>query len=204
MSRLLLMGLLGAMMSGVWTTEAIAQRDAGAKARGEVGTGFWNPMYRRSRSGSYSFRPARPRAESYRSFSYQPTEINPGDTVVVKDDAVKIMDGTNVVGTVPNGLQFKVNKVLNGWLGTVVDVDGQALKGWIRRGNVELAEKAASKLPEATCENTQVSNYRSFSYEPSRSGVPLFRGSSARQSSSRERTKPPWAYLKTDPRRHQN
>ncbi len=47
-------------------TPAYAQRDAGAKARGEVGTGFWNPRYRSS-----SFVPSR--VEACRNYSYEPT-----------------------------------------------------------------------------------------------------------------------------------
>jgi hypothetical protein len=56
---------------------AYAQRDAGAKARGEFGTGFWNSPRRATtfyagpvqtyRSYSYE-----PRVETYRSFSYEP------------------------------------------------------------------------------------------------------------------------------------
>lgn len=48
-------------------TPAYAQRDAGAKARGEIGAGFWN-----SSSQSRSYYPSR--VETRRSFSYQPIE----------------------------------------------------------------------------------------------------------------------------------
>lgn len=47
-------------------TPSYAQRDAGAKARGEFGTGFWN-----SKSESGSFSPSR--METRRSYSYEPT-----------------------------------------------------------------------------------------------------------------------------------
>jgi len=48
-------------------TPAYAQRDAGAKARGEFGAGFWD-----SNPQSRSYYPSR--VETRRSFSYQPTE----------------------------------------------------------------------------------------------------------------------------------
>ena len=47
-------------------TPAYAQRDAGAKARGEFGIGFWNPKYQS--------RPSSPSGvQTRRSYSYEPT-----------------------------------------------------------------------------------------------------------------------------------
>jgi hypothetical protein len=140
MSRLLLIGMVVAMTSGMWTADAMAQRDAGAKARGEFGTGFWNPQHRRPSSGAASYQPSQPRGETYRRFSYEPVGIHPGDTVVLNGDNVKMMKGTVVVGAVPNGQEFKVTKVVNGWLGAVVEVDGRKLTDWVWHKNVSLEE----------------------------------------------------------------
>ncbi|MBW3601062.1 MAG: hypothetical protein KY475_27815 [Planctomycetes bacterium] len=91
-----------------------------------------------------------PQAESYRVFSFEPIGINPGDTVVVSRGDVKLMRGPNAVGEVPQGLQFRVTKVINGWLGAVVDVNGQQLKGWIWNRDVRLAEEAPPIPPTGT------------------------------------------------------
>ena len=72
--------VLGMVVGG----EALAQRDAGAKARREFGKGFWNSPSQSRVSRSAPIRvvsPVRPAyqantaiaAESYRSFSYEPT-----------------------------------------------------------------------------------------------------------------------------------
>lgn len=64
-------------------SEALAQRDAGAKARGEYGGGFWSSGANRRATSTVPRRmmsPTRstysiaetPAAESYRSFSYEP------------------------------------------------------------------------------------------------------------------------------------
>ena len=64
-------------------SEALAQRDAGAKARGEYGKGFWSSGSNRRATSTVPRRmmsPTRPTysiaespaAESYRSFSYEP------------------------------------------------------------------------------------------------------------------------------------
>ncbi len=53
----------------IWSTTAApayAQRDAGAKARGEFGTGSWNSKSE-SRSNSLN------RTDTHRSYSYEPT-----------------------------------------------------------------------------------------------------------------------------------
>ena len=94
--------------------------------------------------------------------------MNPGDMVVVKGDSVKMMKGREAVGTVPNGLKFKVTKVINGWLGAIVEVDGHRLDGWIWHKYVKLEENAKADSPEMlTTEETQARGYRRFSDEQS-------------------------------------
>jgi len=136
---LLLMGIILAVLSSGWTTDGWAQRDVGAKARGEFGTGFWNSKSRQS-TGRASYQPAQASTESYRRFSYQPTRIQAGDNVIVKGDGVKLMKGANTVGVIGDGTKFKVTKVIDGWLGSSVEVEGRKLAGWVWHESVALAE----------------------------------------------------------------
>jgi hypothetical protein len=69
MSRLLLVGLVVAMMSCFLATDSFAQRDAGAKARGD-NEGFWDSRYNRSPARTLTVAPRT--TQGYRSFSYEP------------------------------------------------------------------------------------------------------------------------------------
>lgn len=85
----------------------------------------------------------------YRTFSIEPLGFGPGDTVVVNRDNVNLMLGRNVIGVVPAGAQFKVTKVVNGWLGAVLTVDGKEHRGWIWNGNVRRSDTAPVPSPGA-------------------------------------------------------
>jgi hypothetical protein len=185
------MGLVVATLFGLSSTEAIAGPDAGAKARGEF-KGFWEQGTSRSVNRSLSYEPTRRDADGYRSFSYEPIGVKAGDRMVVKGDDVKMMRGAKVVGDVPGGLEFKVTKVVDGWLGAVVEVDSQKLNGWIWHANAKLEEKAASAAPQTSARaDSGQRNVRRFSYEPAPRTYRSYGGS-----------KEPWQYLKTDPRRY--
>jgi hypothetical protein len=137
------------------------------------GSGMWKPHYNQGRSSgrsmgggmmgrgmmgrSYSYAPrpspsiySQPQAEGYRAFSFEPVGINAGDTVAVNRGDVKLMQGRNVVGEIPEGIQFRVTKVINGWLGAVVDLNGQQQKGWIWNRHVRLLEEAPPTPPAGT------------------------------------------------------
>lgn len=132
---------------------ALAQpRDAGWKMRGDYSRPSSSSGYRSF--GGYPYYAPTP-SEAYRSFSYEPIGIQPGDSVVVTGNNIKMMKGANIVGAVPNGLKFKVTQVVDGWLGAIVEVEGQELSGWIWHENVSLAEDAAGALPQAARDNTQ-------------------------------------------------
>lgn len=164
MLRLLLVGFMAATMTGLWASDVLAQRDAGAKARGDYGRGFWSQYDRSPRGGSFYYQPAGPSEESYRSFSYQPINIHAGDNVAVRGQGVRLMLGNDVVGIIPQGMNFKVTKEVNGWLGAVVDMDGQQMKGWVWHANVrQAAPEAAIVEPQAV----EPQEFRRFSYEPS-------------------------------------
>ena len=175
MSRTLSIALVGVLALGVFSADATAQRDAGAKARGEVGTGFWTPANRRPRNSvrAYAFRSATVSrqvattavVDANRSFSYQPVDFHAGDRVLIDRDDVKLMMGSKVVGRLENGSVFQVTRVINGWLGAVIENEGQKLEGWVWHGNAA-KEGSESNSEEATEQSASGQVMRSFSYEP--------------------------------------
>lgn len=70
MFRLISMGVAMMALSLLLVSDAAAQRDAGAKMRGEYGQGFWSRSYNRASDGAQAERPAT--TESYRRFSFEP------------------------------------------------------------------------------------------------------------------------------------
>ncbi len=123
---------------------AYAQRDAGAKARGEVGKGFWSQT-KRPRPSVRGYRPYanEPTREVYRAFSYAPStpplaSIQAGDRVTVDRDTANMMKGKAVVGNLKNGQEFTVRRVERGWLGTEIEQDGHKLNGWVWAKDVRL------------------------------------------------------------------
>jgi len=156
MSRFLFSLFVAAAVTGLCSSEAMAQRDAGSKARGEFGKGFWSSTNRGSSSavnrGYYSSpQPANSvtNSQDYRSFSYEPVAINRGDSVVVDRDNVNMMLGNQSLGNVPKDTTFKVIQVTNGWLGAEIDMNGRKVKGWVWNKNVrsEAAEEAVPSAP---------------------------------------------------------
>ncbi|MFO0915890.1 MAG: hypothetical protein U0795_23225 [Pirellulales bacterium] len=195
MSRWSVIGLsIAIALSGV--SAAWAQRDAGAKMRGDYRS-FWDPAYNRG-SARPVYRPAdsfpvvRESVSGYRSFSYAPVLPRPGDLVAVAASGVPLMDGQRVVGSLPGGTQFQVKKVTKGWLATVVQIDGRDQTGWVWHENVQPIESL--RRPEAARGIPSPSVYRSFSYEPQAIAVPR---NVLRPSQNRD----PWMYPKTDRRR---
>lgn len=167
MSRSVWIGLLTTVLFGAVSAVAVAQRDAGAKARGDM-RGFWDqrPAVSRVYRGPVFYQPA-PATEGYRRFSYEPVAIGRGDTVVVDVDRAKLMSGPNQVGTLAKGREFQVTRVINGWLGAVVEENGKELKGWIWHRNV-LLDRAGDRSPDtAGSVGPPQRAYRRFSFEPS-------------------------------------
>lgn len=157
MFRFMLVGLLAIAMSGFWVAEGMAQRDAGAKARGDFGR-FWDQGRASQRERSYYVQPMQATEQAVRSFSYEPARFMEGDEVVVAGQDVRMMVGRDVIGNMPDGLHFRVVKVVDGWLGAIIEVDGQQMKGWVRNTNVRSANEGASV--------EQPQEMRRFSYEP--------------------------------------
>jgi hypothetical protein len=118
-------------------TPAFAQRDAGAKARGDFGRGFWNSYPARTH---YRYVPMYSATPQYRTYSYQSIGINPGDKVQISADKAKLMDGPRVVTTIDKGQKFEVRKVTNGWLRADITRDGKKLKGWVWHNNVKFQD----------------------------------------------------------------
>lgn len=100
-------------MGMLLSSDALAQRDAGAKARGEFGKGFWNSGSNRASTRVVQrtmvpqarlYQTESPQAvDSYRSFSYEPT---PGDTAdaqnIEEPAAVQVDTSASPCQKVPN------------------------------------------------------------------------------------------------------
>ncbi len=79
-------------------------------------------------------------APAYRSYSFEPIAIQPGDVVTVQRNNARLMHGQTVVGSAPAGTTFEVTKVRDGWVGAVLDLNGREVKGWIWNGDVRAAD----------------------------------------------------------------
>lgn len=186
MSKLFTIGTMAALVCVAWAANARADYPYGG-ARG-----FHRTMPSEAGSNSYrsfSYEPSYSNNESYRSFSYEPTNISAGDSVVVSGGDAVMKRGTDVVGTLPNETEFEVTKVNDGWLGAVVEVDGQTLNGWVRNENVRLAggDDAVETGP------AQDQDFRRFSYEPAPQSSRSYRNNGGNQQL--------WQLPKTDHRR---
>lgn len=191
MSRVMLFGLMAITASWVFTADVFAQRDAGAKMRGDQ-RAFWDSGSRGYQGRSYSFGIGNRDANAGRRFSYEPIGIRAGDMVAVNDDKVNVMRGTDVVGALAKGTLFKVTKVVGGWLGVVTEVDGKTINGWVRHENVSAVAMKADEPAKEPAAKAPASGERRFSYEPAEPSRPTRSFESKRNS---------WDYPKTDPRR---
>ena len=163
------------------SSPASAQRDAGAKARGEFGTGFWDRQYQ-PRTYSPGFIESRrsfsyePQIETRRSYSYEPAAFDVGEDVVSLRPT-RLMKGTRTLATVEGGQEFQVLDVEGPWLGAEIEVDGEKIKGWVWHRHVaSAAEAEAPAAPdEAAARAAQPPiERRSYSYEPVEPMQPRF------------------------------
>ena len=69
-------------------------------------------------------------------------EIEVGDTVVVNKDVARLMQGFDILATVRSGQELQVHKIQGDWIGTLVQIRGQYVRGWIAKGNVTFVRKA--------------------------------------------------------------
>ena len=119
------------------TSDVLAQKDAGAKMRGESTTRFWHPKYRVSRPASCDCYSCLSRELSVRDDSSSESgATDSAGTVVITQNPVKLMSGRSIVATIPQGRAIHVRKATKGWLGAEVEVDGKTFKGWIWGANV--------------------------------------------------------------------
>ena len=86
--KLLILSSMVVLVTAISTPSAFAQRDAAAKAKGDMGA-FWS-----SHSNRTVTRSAQPAGESYRSFSYmpapQPAEVTQQPAEVVQQPAASV------------------------------------------------------------------------------------------------------------------
>ena len=177
---------------------AFAQRDAGAKARGDFES-FWHPRYQ-NRTYTQNYQPYTPMAQPYtpmlgetrRSFSYEPTPFSIGDRVLVTVDQTRLMRGMQSLGVLQRGQSFVIRKIEGPWLGVTAEVNGSQTGGWVWHQHV-----ASSPAQNGSAVMQPQEERRSFSYEPSIVDQPVY-GSGRNYSQPR---RDPWLYPKTDPRR---
>ena len=140
----LLAGALAALM--VPTPQAEAQRDAGAKIRGDFSRYSDRSAGPAQRAVSpQPIYPTQPRAmavqpqpvtdafpavDPYAAHSLQPLPFGVGDDVKVVSDT-RLMRGRRVLGSVEAGQQLRVLKIRGPWVGVAAEVDGREIGGWL-------------------------------------------------------------------------
>lgn len=148
----LLAGALAALVLS--TAPAEAQRDAGAKLRGDAGRYSGRTPRATGRAfapqPSYTVRPGyaaqpgvtavdpgfrtvtpQPAREADEAYSVQPLPFGVGDEVTVVSDAAHLMRGRRALGTIPPGQQLRVLQIRGPWIGVATEVDGREVGGWL-------------------------------------------------------------------------
>lgn len=145
--------------------------------------------------------------EGVPGYSPPPTAFAIGDEVVVSVDQTRLMLGTDTVTVLNRGQSFKIRDTSGPWLGSVIDRDGQAFKGWVWHSHVSSPGATSAPAVGGTAARPGTER-RSFSYEPvyespayGSSYEPAY-GSRTRSRSSDSGWKPTWKYPKTDPRKY--
>ena len=122
------------------------------------------------------------------------TGISPGETVTVVPPQTRLMRGDRTLGVLARGQTFDVLRVMDGWLGTRVEIDGELTGGWVWHRHVR-PEVGQPDPPGAA---TGV--YRRYSYEPE-----VFRSLPGPQvvprDAARRRSTPPETRLRPGSRR---
>jgi hypothetical protein len=175
------------------TPAVYAQRDAGAKARGDFSP-FWSPKSS-SRGAMRTQGFAEPRRsfslEPRQSFSYEPAPFQVGDRVV-STDQTHVMKGRERLAVIDQGRELEVRKIEGPWVGVEFEADGKRVSGWIWHQHLRLADESAASDRSAATPRVE---RRSFSLEPAEPAPRAERRFAPRQ---RDR----WSYPKTDPRRY--
>jgi len=128
---------LSLVTSATWAAGWGWDRDAGAKMRGEYGTGsVARSTYVPQATSAQVYAPV-PAADSfsYRSYSYQPapaaTGLKVGDIArATTNTALTIGDKT--LGTLASGQQVHVVEICGSWIGVEAVQGGKTLRGWVR------------------------------------------------------------------------
>lgn len=71
-----------------------------------------------------------------RSYSVEPISIKAGDTVKVTLDT-PLMNGRDVLATVPEGNSYKVIQVIGPWVGIAFEKEGKQMHGWVNHRALE-------------------------------------------------------------------
>jgi hypothetical protein len=123
---------------------AYAIRDAGAKARGEFGTGFWSQNSRSRSTTARVYAPARPN-ETRQSFSYEPGAAAEGPAVTVRGcpGATKVeksAEGNDAIANVPQTVRRSFSYEPS---------EEPAVRGHVYRGHNAAKNQPRWKTPKA-------------------------------------------------------
>jgi hypothetical protein len=105
-------------------------RDAGSKLRGEFGRTRTMPT-RATQSFTSALPPMVESTPSYEAFSVEPLAFGIGDSVTVVGAEARLMRGQRTMGMLPAGQKIRVQQIRGPWVGTVADIDGRTIGGWV-------------------------------------------------------------------------
>ena len=126
--------LAGALLALVTMSGLQAQpRDAGSKIRGDIGRSSVRSVPARSYATQPSVvtRPAEVARPAYEAYSIEPLAFEVGDQVRITDRGANLMVGRRSLGRVPGGAELRVVQIRGPWVGTVAQIDGREIGGWI-------------------------------------------------------------------------
>lgn len=144
-----------------------AQRDAGAKLRGDIGRYSGRAAQPSPRATSPRVVSPQPRAfapqpvtpaqrravmpaqpqpavDPYAAYSLQPLRFEVGDKVRAVRNT-HLMRGRRVLGSVAAGQQLRVLRIRGPWIGVVTQADGREVGGWVWYSQVERVDAATSR-----------------------------------------------------------
>jgi hypothetical protein len=131
-SKLWVYSLVGLLMTSLMVPPLQAQlRDAGSKLRGEFGRARTAPARPSQTFTSVLPQPTIASPAAYEAFSVEPLAFGAGDTVTVVGDNARLMMGSRTLGSLSSGQEIRVHQIRGPWVGTVANIDGRNVGGWV-------------------------------------------------------------------------
>jgi hypothetical protein len=129
-TALLLVVMALASLSGL--SYATAQpRNASSKFRGEIGRPSARTEVTRTIRPALVPDAGTVASAATESYSIEPLPFEVGDKVKVVRQRADLFRGRRVLGSVEKGQEIRVVQIRGPWVGTVAQVDGQEIGGWV-------------------------------------------------------------------------